>query len=118
MSESFDILVSQLHFSESFVGSILNFSHTFCCQVYFSGQLIVFLQCHLKSIKKNPLFEVHTFQPRIGHRVQHVHTEGEFGWFSQGGRGGFCFIFQMCVNTGQMLLIGGSGKISRGGKHR
>ena len=48
LSESFDILVSQLHFSESFVGSILNF----LCQVYFSGQLIVFLQCHLNSIKK------------------------------------------------------------------
>ena len=27
-------------------------------------------------------------------------------------------LYQVCVNTGQMLLLGGSGKISRGGKHR
>ena len=41
-------------------------------------------------------------QPRIGHWVQHVHVEGEFGWVSEGGGGGICFI--LVVKSAQVGL--------------
>lgn len=41
-------------------------------------------------------------QPRIGHWVQHVHAEGEFGSVSEGGGGGICLV--LVVKSAQVGL--------------